>query len=148
MSPEARPQRLLKAFKQAELRIRAAKETATRSAGLSRAQYVVLQTVSADPGVTAAELARRGEVTPQTMSVLLTRMEKAGLIERKPHPRHCGVMEIHPTGDGIARFKAADEQLGQVERRLRDSLSKAEQEQFEELLGRCAGALDTEQAGA
>ncbi|GAB0103958.1 MarR family transcriptional regulator [Nocardia sp. JMUB6875] len=139
MSSYVLPQRLLAALKSADTRIRVAKNAALDAAGLTHPQFTALRVLSVDPGLTAAEIARRCEVTPQTMAALLPRMEAAGLAERHRNPR-TGAVEVVPTADGRAKYAEALAQLDLVEASVAAALSAAEADQLCDLLERCAQA--------
>jgi DNA-binding MarR family transcriptional regulator len=85
----------------------AAMEAALRPSGLSRAQFGTLSVVARQPGLSAADLARAVMVTPQAINLLVTGLERDGLIERRPHATHGRILEIHPTRQGIRRLDEA-----------------------------------------
>src|SRR5262245_20424777 len=84
-----------------------AMESALRSSGLSRAQFGTLSVVVRQPGLSSADLARAVMVTPQAINLLMTSLERDGLIERRPHPTHGRILEIHPTRQGVHRLNQA-----------------------------------------
>lgn len=141
MSSYVLPQRLLAALKSADTRIKTAKNAALAEAGLTHPQFTALRALCLDPGLTAAEIARRCQVTPQTMSALLPRMEAAGLAQRRHNPR-VGVVEVFPTDDGQAKYAEALQRLDAVEARLTGELTAAEADQLCDLLDRCAQAAE------
>src|SRR5256885_990552 len=91
-SEELRLGMLVKRAEQAMLR---AKSNALKFVGLTPAQYVALHELDAQPGITAATLARLCLVSPQAIMTLLKSMEQQGLIARSFHPRHPNVLELH-----------------------------------------------------
>jgi DNA-binding MarR family transcriptional regulator len=68
--------------------------------GITSTQLGVLDRLQATPGLSNADLARQTLVTPQTMNVILGRLEAAGLVVRKPHPGHGRILraELTPAG--------------------------------------------------
>src|SRR3954447_7248619 len=73
-------------IKRAEQELIAAKQVAVRPAGLTVPQYATLYVLAANPGISAAALARACLVTPQAMTVVLKNLDAHGLVERTPHP--------------------------------------------------------------
>ncbi|MFC4631424.1 MarR family transcriptional regulator [Promicromonospora alba] len=49
------------------------------------------------PCLTGAELARRLDVTPQAVASLVARLDDKGQLERRAHPRHRHIQELHLT---------------------------------------------------
>jgi DNA-binding MarR family transcriptional regulator len=85
---------------------------------LSPAQFGALTHVGREPGVSAAELARRLLLTPQSLQSALTPLRDRALIERRSHPVHgrvlgnfltdCGMRLAEQTSTVVA---AVDEQM-------------------------------------
>ncbi|WP_068212201.1 MarR family winged helix-turn-helix transcriptional regulator [Rathayibacter tanaceti] len=110
--------RVVWALRRAELAVQAEKERGLRPLGLAAAHYTFLATLAADAGLTGAELARRIGVTPQAVASLLTRLEARGLVERRSHPRHSHVHELHLTAPGHAALAEADRAIDAVEQKV------------------------------
>ncbi|GAA5072635.1 DNA-binding MarR family transcriptional regulator [Thermocatellispora tengchongensis] len=130
-------------IKRAEQHLIAAKHAAIAPSGLTVPQYTVLLVLSTEPGLSGAALARRCLVTPQTMSSVLATMERQGLIERTPHPRHQHVIETRVTPQGAAKLREADEAAVAVERGLAALFTPEEAATLIEHLTRCADALES-----
>jgi DNA-binding MarR family transcriptional regulator len=129
-------ERLLVHVKRAEQVTQAAKEAAVREVGITAAQQAALAVLSDNPGINAAELARRCAMTQQAMNGLLGRLEARGLVERRPHPRHESVLELKLTRTGRAAFEEADALVARLEEQLTAGLSEAELDVAREVLGR------------
>jgi DNA-binding MarR family transcriptional regulator len=82
---------------------RLAMDRALEPIGVTVTQLGVLARLQATPGLSNAELARQTLVTPQTMNVILGRLEAAGLVERRPHPGHGRILlaELTPAGQAV-----------------------------------------------
>jgi DNA-binding MarR family transcriptional regulator len=132
--------RLLAFIKVAEQATQQAKERVLREAGITVAQQAALTILSDHDGLTAAELARRCQVTPQTMNSTVGRMEARGLIERTPHPMHGTLIEIHLTQQGRDVFKRADARIEALDSSLAADLSPADLKALKEMLARVTAA--------
>ncbi|MEU4195749.1 MarR family transcriptional regulator [Kribbella sp. NPDC026611] len=137
-------QRLGSHLKRVEQELQAAKSAAVKPAGLTVPQYAALFVLDEQPGISAAELARRCLVTPQTMTTILRNLEAAALIERTPHPLHKHVIETRPTPAGRKALDHADERAAGVERRLAAAFTKDELETLKELLARVSETLTSD----
>lgn len=78
------------------------KGLADRGAGNVKPAYLgVLMSLWREDGLKANELARRAGLEPSTMTGLLDRMERDGLLERRADPHDRRASRIHLTQDGI-----------------------------------------------
>jgi DNA-binding MarR family transcriptional regulator len=76
--------------------------TLLETLGLYRGQPSVLQALWEQEGLMHAELARRLQVQPATITKMLQRMEKAGFVERRPDPDDQRVSRVYLTESGRA----------------------------------------------
>ena len=74
---------------------------------LTLPQFSVLTMLAAYPGHSGADLARLALVTPQTMSVIVANLLKAGLVVRERHRVHGRIQTVALTAAGAARLEAA-----------------------------------------
>jgi DNA-binding MarR family transcriptional regulator len=128
-------------LKQAQHALRTAMDRALRERGLTTPQYAVLSALDEQPGLSNAELARRAFVTPQTMNSILVLLERAGLVERRPHAEHGRVLTTVLTPAGAELVRACHEAVERIEQRMLAPLSNAERAQLATLLRTCAKAL-------
>jgi DNA-binding MarR family transcriptional regulator len=129
-------ERLLGHVKRAEQATQAAKEHVLRDYGITPAQQAALAILSDHDGITAAELARKCAVTPQTMTSTVGRLEKRGLIERIPHPLHGTLIEIRLTRHGRDLFDRADAQVAALDAALAGDLTATELDTLKTLLAK------------
>lgn len=127
-------QRLLAYLKRAEQAAQAAKEAVLRDAGVTPAQQMILAVLTEAPGITGAELARRCAITPQTVTSSINRLEAGGLVERRHHPVHRTLIEIHPTNQGKDLFTQADQHVVELDATLSASLSDTDLVRLRNLL--------------
>jgi len=97
--------------------------------GFSPGQFPVLMELWAEDGLTQKQLLDRVDIEQATMANTLARMERDGLIERRPHPSDRRAQLIFLTSrakaleaDAIAAAQAADEALFQGFRRFEKEL--------------------------
>src|SRR6476619_7661672 len=84
-----------------------AMENGLREHRLTSPQFGALFVLEAEPGLSAADVARAMGTTPQAANVLIAGMERDGLVYREPHPTHGRILEIYATDEGLRRFNAA-----------------------------------------
>ncbi|MFI6318417.1 MarR family winged helix-turn-helix transcriptional regulator [Nonomuraea sp. NPDC050556] len=127
--------------KRAEQTLMAAKHAAVKGAGLTVPQYAALMVLSANPGISAAALARACLVTPQAMTVVLKNLLDHDLIERTPHPWHRQMLETHLTSSGRQALAQADAAAVIIERRIADAFTASERAVLRDLLARFTAAI-------
>lgn len=134
--------RLGHAIKRAEQALITAKTNVLREYNLTVPQYTVLLATSYLPGVSGAQLARVCEVTPQTMTTVLSNLESKGLITRTQSSVHQKVLVTSLTPGGRALLKRAGIPERAVEARLDDAFDHEERATLLDLLDRAAKALE------
>lgn len=97
-----------------------------RSAGM-------LEAVAADPGTSMAEISRRLPVTPQAVSQVVVRLEKAGYLERSGSARGRGV-RLFVTEAGQAALVEANERKAEFDRELAAALGEERHAELVRLL--------------
>ncbi|MFF0630727.1 MarR family winged helix-turn-helix transcriptional regulator [Streptomyces sp. NPDC004296] len=75
-------------------------ERALRPLDLTLAQYNALVLAALVPGISSAELARRSNITAQSMGAAVNDLIRRGLLERRAHPTNRRVMQLHITDEG------------------------------------------------
>jgi DNA-binding MarR family transcriptional regulator len=100
--------------------------------------YTLLISIHADPGLAGAELARRLNVTPQAVASLADRLESRGQLERRPHPRHRHVQELHLTDAGRELLRQADILVEEVEKKITTRLGRTDTARLRALLEKVA----------
>ena len=93
-------------------------ERALADLAVTLPQFSVLTMLVAYPGASGADLARLSLLTPQTMSVIVSNLERNGAVSRRPHAVHGRIQHIEVTAAGRrllakcrARVKAVEEDL-------------------------------------
>ena len=138
------------------LRIQA--HTRLDTIGLHRGQQFLLGVLWDREGLTHSEVARALHVQPATVTNMLKRMEKAGLVERRPDPEDARVSRVYLTERGrdihgafdevwyeleelaLAGFDPEErEKLGQMLLRIRENLLQEEKHRGANVCNRCDG---------
>lgn len=90
-------------------RFAAATDAITARHGLTPQRYDVLALLHAAPNrtCTASELAARLEVSPSGLTELISRAQRAGLLERVPDAADTRVKHIKATPEGTKRYSGA-----------------------------------------
>ena len=109
--------------------------------GLAPAQFMALLELWDEDGLTQKELVQRLDVEQATMANTLNRMQRDGLIVRRPDPDDRRAQKIHLTQKArSARAAATDAARLQNEHALKD-FSQAEKEQFLAYMRRAIGSM-------
>lgn len=109
---------------------------ATRAFGVTPTQVGVLNRLSHEPGLSGADLARRLLVTPQAAQLAITSLEDAGLVERRPDPKHGRIVRAYLTASGRRTFKKVIDRSLSAEDDFLSVLSKKEVDVLVDLLSR------------
>jgi DNA-binding MarR family transcriptional regulator len=97
ISPESL---ISRALWEAQHAVEQALDTHLSSLGLSMTLFGALTFIALEPGLSAADLARRARVKPQSSAHAVNRLEQLDMLYRSPHPVHGRVMQLFPTERG------------------------------------------------
>ncbi|MBB6669869.1 MarR family winged helix-turn-helix transcriptional regulator [Cohnella nanjingensis] len=106
-------------------------------------QPPVLFRLCEQDGLSQRELAQRVRLTPATLTVMLTRMEKTGLVERRPDDRDQRISRVYMTAKGRAALDAVGGAIRSVEQRAFAGFLPEEQLLLRRLLMQMQHNLDT-----
>lgn len=96
-------------LRQAATAHRVRMERALAGLGVTVPQFSVMTMLAAYPGASNADLARASLLTPQTLSVIVANLEKAGTLAREAHAVHGRIRTLALTPAGarlLARCRA------------------------------------------
>lgn len=93
-------------------------EQALAETGATLPQFAVLTMLAAYPGASGADLARLSLLTPQTVSVIVANLEKAGHIARRAHGEHGRIRIIELTDAGQRLLSHCRQVVAPVEQAL------------------------------
>jgi len=134
-------------LRRAQFAYRTALDRALAGAGLTSAQYVALAVLDVEPGLSNAALARRCQVTPQTMHTVVRGLEAAGWAARTPHATHGRIQETRLTDAGRVALRAAHVASKPVERRLAAALPDELRPVVAAALRTCAAGMEERSEG-
>ena len=103
---------------------------------LTPAQFGALVHTGREPGVSAAELARRVNLTPQSIQAALRPLVEREWIERRPHPVHRRVLGNFLTPIGAAGAERANAAVTDADARLVREFTDVEVAAFKDHLRR------------
>jgi DNA-binding MarR family transcriptional regulator len=116
-------------------------EIRTRGEALSFAHAMLMMSLAREPGLSGAQVARRQQVTAQTMNVLLRNLESAGFALREPNPENRRADRWFLTHDGLRHLEQGRLIADEVMRKMLVPLTTKDADRLCELLQRCARAL-------
>ena len=98
--------------------------------GLAPAQFMTLLELWQEDGLTQKDLVDRLDVEQATMANTIARMERDGLIERRPHPQDRRARSIYMTDRARSLEAEATNAATGVNEKLLSSLSDEERKMF------------------
>ncbi|PVB63075.1 MarR family transcriptional regulator [Labrenzia sp. 011] len=109
--------------------------------GLAPAQFMTLLELWTEEGLTQRDLVLRLDVEQATMANTLARMERDGLITRKPHPEDRRSQSVWLTPRARALEKPAKSAAASVNGAALAGLSQAERDRFLQTMARIIANL-------
>ena len=94
-----------------------------------------------EEGTQVSELARRAQITKQSMAELVAHLERHGYVERVPDPADRRAKLVRATGRGREVYAAARAAIADIERDWTARLGPARMRQLRELLQELSAAL-------
>lgn len=115
---------------------------ALRPFQITPAQFGALVHTAREPGVSAAELARRINLTPQSIQTALNPLIGRNWIERRPHPIHLRVLGNFLTEEGLAVSHRAGDAVAAADARITAAFNAADKNLFNDFLRRALLSLN------
>jgi DNA-binding MarR family transcriptional regulator len=123
------------AFLDASAEVYAAFDAQFDRFGLSAGKFAILmQLYTAKRGLPPSEFANRGNVTRATITGLLDRLERAGLVERQNHPSDRRMLTVNLTSQGKTLIESVLPEHFCRTKKLMASLTSREKQTFVKLL--------------
>lgn len=120
-------------------------ERALADIGVTPPQFSVLTMLAAYPGHSNADLARVALLTPQTISVIVAKLERMRAVERRPHAIHGRVQHLELSKSGRALLAECRIRAHGIERDLQADLSSSKKRAIGRWLVRVATSDNTKQ---
>jgi len=108
---------------------------------LHHGQALCFRLLSVNDGVTQKDLARMLRVAPPTVSKMLSTMEKAGLVERRPDEADQRLTRVHLTDAGRERGAQIGVALGEYINATFATLTERELREFTRLLDKLGARI-------
>jgi MarR family transcriptional regulator for hemolysin len=105
-----------------------------RAHGMTRAQWGILIWLERQSGLSQKELAELLEVEPITVARLIDRLEKSGMVERRPDPNDRRIWRLHLRPHAYQVLREIDRQRAEIARMLATGLDEAVLETMTETL--------------
>jgi DNA-binding MarR family transcriptional regulator len=122
--------------------LHASMDRSLQEVGVTIAQLAVLMTLHRMPNPSNADLARAALMTPQSMGQLVAALERDGLLQRHPDPRHARIQRTTLTAEGERVLKAGIAITSRVEAELSCALTSVELTTIRHLLTQLMAAMD------
>ncbi len=116
-------------------------EKALKAAGVDQPRWRVLMILGAQNPSTMSELAERSVIKASTMTRLIQRMQRQGLVRSAKHPGDNRVSKVYLTALGKQRLKMVREIGGQIFQRTFGTVEDARLRDFVTILKRVIGNL-------
>jgi DNA-binding MarR family transcriptional regulator len=124
-----------------ERRLRARLDEELRLRGVSTPEYVTLSLLRERDGLSCAQLARWGMVTPQAMNLVISALERRKLVRRRPDPKHRRVLRTSVTAKGLALLERCDRSVDRIEADMLGDLPPETVDVVRDALGSFAHSL-------
>ncbi len=105
-------------LRQASAAARLALERELEGLAVTQPQFLVMTMVNAYPGASSADIARLAMLTPQTISVIVANLEKAGRLTRTVDPTHARIQRMQLTAAGVTLLGQCRERAQSIEAKL------------------------------
>jgi DNA-binding MarR family transcriptional regulator len=125
-----------------ERRLRVRLDEAVASHGVTTTEYVTLSVLRERDGLSCAQLARWAFVTPQAMNLVISALERRGLIRRRPDPNHGRVLRASVTAKGLKVLERCDRAMDAIEDDMLDGLDSDVLDTVRGALRSCARSLE------
>lgn len=121
-------------LRQAQVTMRNAFDRALEEVGLTLPQFSVLSLTAAYDRPSAADLARVSMLSPQTVNLVVRKLEERGLIDRTADPVHGRILRLDLTESGQAVLAEARQVTRAMEREMVEGLAPGEEAVIREWL--------------
>lgn len=114
-------------IRQAAGAVRLATERALEDLGVTPPQFLVMTMINAYPGSSGADVARLTMLTPQTISLIVSNLERDGRVSRVASSTHGRVQHMALTEDGLALLAQCRERTHAINDKMVANLTADEE---------------------
>ncbi len=111
---------------------------------ITLSSYAALRVMQTRPDLTLAQLSRRCFVRPQTMTRMVTQLEKRGWVERSKRPSDDRALSLRLSTEGLTALNDMDGAARKINATIGEALTPTEIDTLNDLLRRCALAVEDE----
>ena len=115
-------------LRQASGAVRQTIERALDDLGVTHPQFLVMTMVNAYPSSSSADIARLTMLTPQTISLIVANLERAGRLTRSQNPDHGRIQCMELTEHGRALLATCRERVAHIEAKIGANLTPADEQ--------------------
>ena len=109
--------------------------------GVHPRQIPLLMMISKNEGLPQRELAKKLDVEPSSMAIMMKRLEKAGFVKRKRDEEDARILRIYPTERVFQTIERIHRIVGEIEKEVFSILSDEERKIFKGILERLVDHL-------
>ena len=109
--------------------------------GVYHGQPPLLFTLRKNDGLSQREIADVLNIAPSTITVMLKRMEKTGLVKRKQDRKDQRISRVYLTDEGSDKCNKAEDALKSLAEECFDGFSREEKEEFKKYLEKMGNNL-------
>ncbi len=126
-----------------ERRLRGRLDRAVSAHGITTTEYVTLSVLRNRDGLSSAGLARWAFVTPQAMNLVVSGLERRGLVRRTPSPANRRVLQASVTAIGLDILSRCESAMDMIEADMLATLSPGDVDALRAALADCAHSLES-----
>jgi DNA-binding MarR family transcriptional regulator len=129
----ARSPRTIYLLRQTQLLVYGEMIERLRDFDLTPAQYLVLSLSQNEQSPSSADLARRSDITPQSMNEIIAVLDRKGLIRRREDPDNRRILRVTVTKEGTKLLAECNKQIDRMENEIFRCLTEKELAAFRAL---------------
>jgi DNA-binding MarR family transcriptional regulator len=126
-----------------ERRLRGRLDRAVVKHGITTTEYVALSVLRNRDGLSSAELARWAFVTPQAMNLVVSSLERRGLVRRAPSAANRRILQASVTPAGLGILARCETAMDLIEADMLATLSPRDIATLRFALASCAHSLES-----
>ena len=114
--------------------------------GIGLPEWICMRILSANPGLTSADLARNTNVSAQAMNQVLLGLEDRGVVTRRASTPPGRPLPAQLTRNGKALLKRAEAAIAEADERMLTHMTAEEQRQLKQLLFKAGSRAEGQSA--